>query len=168
MLQCLVRELIFTLRPLAVDERRGKNVTAERLFSRLAAIILALVISPVIGLLSGVAWFEAGGKDSGGLAGFIVGIAVFALFVWKAGPLFQRAFEASRTRLAEPIASCVLFGVVGALLLGGGMTAGILLLGHTRPVGWDFDRIPVWMGVGFVVFGVAGFVVGHRRRRIAR
>jgi len=142
-------------------------VTTERLLSRVAAIVLALVISPVIGLLSGIAWFEAGGKDSGGIAGFIVGIAVFALLVWKAGSLLQKVFERTRAGLPEPIASCLLFGVVGAVMLGGGMAAGILLLGHTRPEGWDFDRIPLWIGVGFMVFGVAGFVVGRRRRRVA-
>jgi hypothetical protein len=56
---------------------------------------------------------------------------------------------------------------VGALILGGIMLTGILLLGHTRPIGWDFDRIPLLMGLAFIVFAVAGFVVGHRRRRTA-
>ena len=143
-------------------------MTAERVLSRLAAIVLALVISPVIGLLSGIAWFEAGGKESGGIAGFVVGIAVFAVLVWKAGSLLQKAFEVAHRRLSEPIASCVLFGVAGALFLGGGMAAGILLLGHTRPASWDFDRVPLWMGVGFMIFAAAGFVVGRRRRRAVR
>jgi hypothetical protein len=67
-------------------------VTAERLLSRAAAIVLALVVSPVIGLLSAIAWFEVGGKNSGGIAGFVVGIAVFTLLVWKSGTLFQKAF----------------------------------------------------------------------------
>jgi hypothetical protein len=117
--------------------------------------------------LGGIAWFVAGGKDSGGIAGFFIGIAVFSLLVWKSGTLFQKAFEAAHARQSEPIASCLLFGVVGSLLLGGGMAAGILLLGHTRPIGWDFDRIPLLMGVGFMVFAIAGFVVGRRRRRTA-
>ena len=42
--------------------------------------------------MSAIAWFEAGGKDSGGIAGFVVGIAVFTLIVWKSGTLFQKAF----------------------------------------------------------------------------
>ena len=40
------------------------------------------------------------------------------------------------------MSSCVLIGVVGALILGGGMAAGILLLGHTRPFGWASGRDP--------------------------
>jgi hypothetical protein len=168
MLLCSAQEPTFIPRPLVADEKQGNNVTAERLLSRLAAVILALVISPVVGLLSGIAWFEAGGKDSGGIAGFIVGIAVFALLVWKAGSLLQKAFDSARAGLPEPIASSLLFGVVGAVLLGGGVAASILLLGHTRPVGWDFDRIPLWMGVGFMIFAVAGFVVGRRKRRAIR
>jgi hypothetical protein len=140
-------------------------VTAERFLSHVVAVVLAFVVSPVIGLFSAIAWFEAGGKDSGGIAGFVVGIAVFTLLVWKSGTLFERVFEPARARLSEPISSCLLFGVVGALLLGGIMLTGILLLGHTRPMGWDFDRIPLLMGLGFMVFAVAGFVVGLRRRR---
>ena len=143
-------------------------MTAEGVLSRVAAVILALVISPVIGLLSAIAWFEAGWQDSGGIAGFIVGMVVFAFLAWKGGSLLQKAFETARGRLSEPTASCMLFGLVGALVLGGGMAAGILLLGHTRPIGWDFDKIPLWMGVGFVVFAVAGFVVGRRRQGITR
>ncbi len=167
MFRCLAPEHTSIPPLLVANESRG-SVTAERILSRVTAVVLALVISPLIGLLSGIAWFEVGGKDSGGIAGFVVGIAFFPLFVWKTAPLFQRAFETSRRRFSEPISSCALFGVSGALILGGGMAGGILLLGHTRPVGWDFDRIPLWMGVGFMVFGVAGFVVGRQRRRTGR
>lgn len=168
MLPCLALDPTFIPRLLAADESEVRNLMiAERLLARVAAIVLALVISPVIGLLSGIAWFEAGGKNSGGIAGFIVGIVVFSLLVWKSDTLLQKAFETAHARLSEPIASCLLFGVVGSLLLGGGMAAGILLLGHTRPIGWDFDRIPLLMGVAFIVFAVAGLFVGRRRRRTA-
>jgi hypothetical protein len=41
-----------------------------------------------------------------------------------------------------------------------------LLLGHTRPVGWDFDRIPAWMGLGFTIFlFCGGLPVGLNRKR---
>lgn len=142
---------------------------AERVVTRVAGVAFALVVSPVIGFVSAIAWFEAGGTDSGGIAGIVAGIAVFTLIVWKSGALFQRAFDTAHARLSEPIASCLLFGAVGALLFGGVMLAGILLLGHTRPVGWDFDRIPHLMALGFTVFAVAGLAVGFlKRRRLLR
>ena len=41
----------------------------------------------------------------------------------------------------------------------------ILLLGHTRPIGWDLDRILPVMGFGFVLFSLVGLQVGVVRRR---
>lgn len=140
-------------------------VTAERLLGQLAAIVLAFAISPIVGFVGSIAWYEAGGKDSPGIAGLIVGVAFFALMVWKGRLLLQKTFMVMRIRLPEPLASCTLFGVAGSVLLGGGMAAGILLLGHMRPEGWDFNRIPLWMGVGFVIFAFAGYLVGRRKQR---
>jgi len=80
---------------------------------------LALVLSPVVGLFSAIAWFEAGGKDSGGIFGFVVGVVTFFLIVWKSRTVFRSLVAVMRSRLREPIASCIEFGVVGALVFGG-------------------------------------------------
>ncbi len=145
--------------------KTGTDGEPERLLSRIASVALALVIAPVVGVVGGVAWSETADKNSGTLAALILGIAVFALLVWKGSPLLQRLFQAAGASLPEPVASSLLFGVIGAILPGGGMAALILVLGHTRPEGWDFDRIPIWMGAGFVVFAVIGFVIGRLRQR---
>jgi hypothetical protein len=41
--------------------------------------VLALVVAPIVGLMGGIAWLEAGVKEFGGVIAFIVGIAAFVL-----------------------------------------------------------------------------------------
>jgi hypothetical protein len=102
----------------------------------------------------------------GTISGVIVGLATSTLVVWKAGNGFRNLLQSMRSRLPEPIALCIEFSVAGALLFGGGMLAGILLLGHTRPADWDFVRIPAWMGAGFTIFLFGGGLpAGLMRRR---
>jgi hypothetical protein len=110
--------------------------------------------------MGSIAWFAAGGTYSSSIAGGIAGISVFTLIVWKFGTLFEEGFQIVQTALSEPIASCLLFGLVGSFLLGGVLLAAILLLGHTRPMGWDFTRIPLLIVFGFLLFGLLGLING--------
>lgn len=137
----------------------------DRVLSSIAAVVLGLVLSPVIAVLGFIVWYEAGGKNSGGIFASVVGIAAFILIVWKSGGILRRILERARSTFPEPIQSCIEFSVVGAFLFGGVMLAGILLLGHTRPIGWEFDRVLPSMALGFAVFFVAGLPVGLLRRR---
>lgn len=121
-------------------------------------MVLGLVLSPIIGLVSGVLWYELGGKNSGGIVAFIAGIATFGLIVWKSGNVFEKILGVLRATLPKPISSCIEFGVAASFVVGGVMAATILLLGHTRPEGLDFDRIPLAMGVGFVCGLPLGFL----------
>jgi hypothetical protein len=131
-------------------------------------VVTLLAVAGVIEVLAAVGLsksHEAGTLAFGILSGLIVGLATSTLVIWKSGNAF-RTLSLLRPRFSEPIASCIEFGVAGALLIGGGMLAAILLLGHTRPADWDFDRIPASMGVGFTVFLLGGGLpVGLIRRR---
>ncbi len=132
----------------------------DRPLSLMLRIVFGLILFPVVTLLAvagttevlvAVGWsasHEAGAVAFGIISGVIVGLATSTLAVWKSGNVFRNLLPSLRSRVPEPIASCIEFSVVGALLFGGGMLAGILLLGHTRREGWGIDRIPASMGLG--------------------
>jgi ABC-type multidrug transport system permease subunit len=106
----------------------------------------------------------------GGLAfvtifGAVVGLAVSIVVAWKLGGVLRKLAALVGSRLPEPFLSCIEFGVAGSVLLGGLMLATILLLGHARPAGWDFQNVLPLMVLGFGLFLVAGLTVGLWRRR---
>ncbi len=53
--------------------------------------------------------------------------------------------------------------VVGAILAGGMMAGGTLLLGHARPMWMELDRTGSYALAGFVVGAGIGLVVDHLR-----
>jgi hypothetical protein len=135
----------------------------DRAVSSALAAILGLLLASLSALVSYTLWYEAGGKNSGGIIAIVVGCAVFVLTVWKAGGMLRNVQRATLSRLPEPLRSSVEFSFSGALLFGGVMVVGILLLGHTRPVGWEFDRVLPSMAWGAAIFLVVGLVVGLSR-----
>ena len=136
----------------------------ERVLSTVISVVFALVLSLIIGFLSAIAWFQLGGRNSGGICGSVAGFASFVLIVWKSDFIFQKLLDAMR-KFPEPFRSSLEFGIVGGLLFGGVMLVGILFLGHTRPIGWDFNRVLPSTGLGFTLFVIGGLLVGTFRKR---
>jgi hypothetical protein len=146
-------------------------------FVRLVPAVLALLAFPVVTFLvaMGLAGILVAARLSvehieGELlfttvTGAIVGLATSVFIVWKSGSVLHGILALMRSRLPEPFVSCLEFSVTGAFLFGGVMLAVILLLGHTRPIGWNFDRILPTMGFGFVLFFAVGLPVGLVRKR---
>jgi hypothetical protein len=93
------------------------------------------------------------------------GLAVFVLVVWKGHGTLRGGLYTLGSRLPEPIYSGLVIGVSAALVAGVFMAVPILLLGHTRPMGWEFDRIPPWMAIAFLAGLVCGLPLGIQRRR---
>ncbi len=123
-------------------------------------------MAPFAGLLAGVLWYEAGGGAASGMAVSLgAGVAAFVLIVWKSRSLLRRLLGLMGAKVPEPIHSCIILGGVGAFSFGGILFAAILLLGHTRPMGWEFSRILPLMGLSFVLFSILGLPVGLSKRR---
>jgi hypothetical protein len=131
------------------------------------------VFSAVLGLLffPFIAAILAGelGKLGVGLlvsviVGGVAGILTFILIVWKSGTWFRKLLNLVLSGVHEPMRSCLEFGLLGALIVGGAALAAILFLGHTRPAGWELNRLPELMGVGFAIFFIVGLRVGLDRR----
>jgi hypothetical protein len=147
----------------------------RRLFF-IARVVLGLIVFPIVTLLVAMGLtevlvavgrsenHEVGGVVFASISGVIVGLTTSVLIGWKSGVIFRKSLVLLRTGLREPVVSCIEFGVVGALLFGGVMLVGILLLGHARPVGWSFDRIPTWMALGSAIFLIGGSPVGLWRK----
>lgn len=177
LVRCKAPNRIFTRGLLAVDEARCHAnlvteyskpealVGPERVLSVVISVVFALVVAPIVGLIGGIAWLEFGGKEFGGAFAFIVGVAAFVLIVWKSAGAFRNLLGVIRSKLQEPARSCVQFALSGGLLFGGVMLTGIFLLGHTRPIGWDFDHVLPSMAFGSAVFLVCGLPVGIWRKR---
>jgi hypothetical protein len=140
----------------------SRNPKLERVLSYIMSVAVTMVLSPIIGFLGGITWYLAGGKSSGE-GFFFFGFASCALIIWKMPDLLFKLLKIMGSKLTEPVLSCVQFGSVGALLIGGVMTAGILFLGHTRPEWWDFETIGPLMIVGFGALGFVGWRIGLGR-----
>ncbi|MGA3041856.1 MAG: hypothetical protein ABSF54_13800 [Bryobacteraceae bacterium] len=140
----------------------------ERALSSVISVALGLVLSPFAGLLAGVLWFEAGGgAESGMVVSLAAGVAALVLIVWKSRGVLRRFLGFMDAKVPEPVHSCIILGGVGAFAFGGVLFAAILLLGHERPMGWEFSRIPPLMGLSFVLFSIVGLPVGLSKRRRA-
>jgi hypothetical protein len=157
------------------SERAGRS--AERLLSLAARVALSLVLFPAIAILAaiGLAEFtrafglfrsqEAADLAFCSIIGVVTGALTAFIAVRKAGGILRVWHDFLDSKLAEPLASCIEFGFLGATLFGGIVLAVIFLLGHTRPIGWDFDKVLPFMGFGFVIFLGVGLRVGLARRR---
>jgi hypothetical protein len=141
----------------------------ERFLSSLASVVLGLVLFPVVMVIVLVGWERVAGV---GLLGTVVataaGLAIFVLVVWKGHGMLRGGLYNLGSRFPEPLYSCLEIGVSGALAIGVFMAVPILLLGHTRPMGWEFDRIPRWMAFAFLVGLVCGLPLGIQRRRVRK
>jgi hypothetical protein len=130
---------------------------------------LALLLFPVVMVTVAIAWIKLGGGDiSGMIASAAIALLVSVLIFWKGLGVVVKGLHHLRSTLPEPLYSGLTFGLTGALAVGGLMTTVILLLGHTRPIGWDFDRIPIWMAIAFLVCLGSGLSSGAERKRKSR
>jgi hypothetical protein len=153
--------------PCSLIGRYNPGMEPERLLSRLAAVVVGLVLFPVIGGELAFLWGKVAG-DTGPLTFPVcmaLGLAVSALVVWKGPSFIQRGLYVLRAKSPEPFYSCFISGVAATASVGLFMSVPILLLGHTRPEGWDFDRIPPLMAVAFLVGLAYGLPAGMKRRR---
>ena len=138
----------------------------ERFLSRLASVILGIVLFPVVMVIAAIGWLKVAGDNNFGIVlGAVVALSTSVLIIWKGACIFRKLLETLRSRLPEPIYSCLAFGTSGALSTGGIMLVVILLLGHTRPMGWELDRIPTWMAIVFAICVVCILPSGIQRRR---
>lgn len=158
------------------NQQRGREFLLDRRLFFTVRVVLGLILFPIVTLLVvsvvteglvAVGLFQShleAGTAFVIILGAIVGLATSAIVVWKSGDIFRKALDLMRSKLPEPVHSCIEFGILGSLLFGGAMVAGILLLGHTRPIGWDFNRVLPSMGLGFAVFLIGGLPVGLWRK----
>jgi hypothetical protein len=128
-----------------------------------AALLVAMVLSKVL--------FEAGSSETEWAPLFIVissgvvALLTSVLVAWKSSDVFRKLLARMRSRLPEPAVSCLAFAVVGSILFGSVVPAAFLVLGHTRPVGWDASKILPLTGFGFALFLLLGLQSGLIRRR---
>lgn len=158
-------------------QERDRGFPFDRHIFFSVRVVLGLILFPVVTLLVAAILTEiltasklSQNHESAGLA-FItiasafVGLATSGFAVWKSGRVSRSLLMSIRAKLPEPVHSCIEFGIFGALLFGGVMLAGILLLGHARPIGWDFNRVLPSMALGFALFLIGGLPVGLWRKR---
>jgi hypothetical protein len=160
-----------------VSQPKGKRSPLDRILSLVVPVVVAIVLFPIATLivamtltkiLVAVDLYEnhvVGGLALAAASGAIVGLAVSIVVVRKLGGVLRKLGALVGSRLPEPFMSCIEFGVTGSALLGGLMLTIILLLGHARPAGWDFQNVLPMMGLGFALFLVVGLPVGLWRRR---
>jgi hypothetical protein len=161
-------------------QHRNTELSLNQVLLLGVRIVAGLIVFPIVTLLSMsvvselLSFFKLSQNHENAqltfafIASALIGLSVATLTVLKSGGVFRNLLVGVRTRIPEPAHSCIEFGVVGALLFGGIMLAGILLLGHTRPTGWDFNRVLPSMAVGFTLFLIGGLPVGLWRRRRGR
>lgn len=160
-----------------VSHPKDKESLVDRILSLVVPVVVAIVLFPIATLLVAmmltkilvaVGLYEKHmvmGLVLAGVSGAMVGLAVSIVVARKFGGALRKLGVLIGPRLPEPFMSCIEFGVAGSALLGGLMLTIILLLGHARPAGWDFQYVLPMMGVGFALFVVVGLPVGLWRRR---
>lgn len=165
------------IEPMSTTNKTGRVDGADRVILFGMRAVLIAVLFPAITLLAAMVLAEglvrlgvSQSHEVGGVAlvtvvGASVGLIASVLAARKSTGVLRQILEAGRPRAHEPLASCIEFGVAGAVLAGGVMLAGILFLGHARPSGWSLERTPFWMGISLVVGMAAGLPVGLLRRR---
>jgi protein-S-isoprenylcysteine O-methyltransferase Ste14 len=138
----------------------------ERFLASLAAVSLGLVLFPIVMALAIWGWVKVGGPDGLGIVcALAAGVAVFVFLVWKAPAIIRRGLDRLRAKSPEPFYSCLAMGFAWALTIGALMAVPILLLGHTRPEGWELDRIPPFVVGAFLLGMIFGVPLGRERSR---
>jgi hypothetical protein len=111
-------------------------------------------------------WVRIGGTDVLGMVlALAAGTTALVLVVWKSPAMVRRGLDRLRAKSPEPLYSCLEMGIALALATGALMAVPIFLLGHTRPEGWDLDRIPAFMAGAFLLGLIFGARLGLDRRR---
>jgi hypothetical protein len=136
-------------------QRQNPDVNPERFLSSLIVAILGPVLFAVVVTALMAGW----------LIWAAVSLAVLVFVAWKGPDFLRRGIYVLRAKSPEPLYSCLVPGIAATLSVGVFMSVPILLLGHTRPEGWDFDRIPRWMAIAFVAGLVYGVPSGMKRKR---
>ena len=137
----------------------------ERFLAALVALTLGLVAFPIV--LALVIWgcVKMGVPDTLGMIGSLAaGLAAFVFIVWKGPGRIRNGLKKLRDKSPEPLYSCLAHGFTCALTIGVLMTTPIFLLGHTRPVGWDLDRVPPFVVGAFVLGLILGLPRGAREK----
>jgi hypothetical protein len=138
----------------------------ERFLALIVSVILGLVLFPIVMALVIWGWVRIGGADVAGLpCALVAGVTVFVLVVWKVPAVLRSGLDRLRAKSPEPLYSCLGTGIALALATGALMAVPIFLLGHTRPEGWDLDRIPTFMAGAFLLGLIFGARLGLDRRR---
>lgn len=138
----------------------------ERFLASLAAVILALVSFPIVIAL--VIWgcVRVGAADMlGMICSLAAGLAAFVFIAWNAPGTIRKGLDTLRAKPPEPLYSCLASGLACALTIGVLMALPILLLGHTRPEGWDLDLIPPFVVGAFLLGLILGLPMGRERER---
>jgi hypothetical protein len=138
----------------------------ERFLAWFVAVILGLVAFPIVIAL--VIWgcVKMGAADMVGMiCSLAVGVAVFVFIVWKAPARIRSGLDGLQAKSPEPLYSCLATGLACALGIGILMAVPILLLGHTRPEGWELDRIPPFVVGAFLLGLIFGLPLGRERGR---
>jgi hypothetical protein len=138
----------------------------ERFLGSLVAVTLGLVAFPIVVAL--VMWGSAkmGAADVlGMICSLAAGLGVLVFVVWKAPAKIRNGLDRLRARSPEPLYSCVATGLACALTVSALMAVPILLLGHTRPQGWELDRIPPFVAGAFLLGLIFGLPLGRERNR---
>jgi hypothetical protein len=138
----------------------------ERFLGALVAVILGLVAFPVVITLIIWGCVKVGIADMlGMICSLTAGLAAFVFIVWKAPGKIRNGLDRLRVKSPEPLYSCLASGLACALTIGALMAVPIFLLGHTRPEGWDLDRIPPFVLGAFLLGLIFGLPQGRERSR---
>lgn len=159
---------MFITRPLGfvVNISLELRSSVERFLASLVSVILGLVLLPIVTALVIWGWVKIGGADRLGMVcALAAGVAVFVFLVWKAPAIIRSGFDRLRAKSPEPLYSCLAMGFACALTIGVLMAVPILLLGHTRPEGWELDRIPLFVVGAFLLGLIFGVPLGLDRRK---
>ena len=138
----------------------------ERFLASVVSFIMGLVLFPIVIALVIWGWVKLGGADVLGMVcALAAGVTMFAFLVWKAPTIIRTGLDSLRAKSPEPLYSCLATGLACALTIGALMAVPIFLLGHTRPEGWDLDRIPAFVVGAFLLGLIFGLPLGRERNR---
>lgn len=137
---------------------------AARLLSIAIAAIVALLIAPVSVILVASGCSRVGMPLAYARMADMVALALsMGLICWYVPRLIRGMLTGIERRCPTPVYGFVEWGTAGALLVGGAIFMIILIFGHSRPDGWNFDVAWPLSGAAFVLCGWAGFRDGARR-----
>jgi hypothetical protein len=98
------------------------------------------------------------------IAFLLAGLATFVLTAWKGTGIALRLFD-GLTRGVPVVLYTLALGAAGAWVVGCLEVSAILMLGHTRPEGLEFNRVLPSMGIAFLGCALVGLLIILVRRR---